>query len=89
MRAQNFAAVMSCCLIGGLGIGTALADSGTIFGTIELDNDQTVTGVMRWGEQESHWIHHFNGDKAEPFDLDLLSSDDREIVEANLPGPPV
>ncbi|MEM9529622.1 MAG: hypothetical protein AAGA23_01755 [Pseudomonadota bacterium] len=91
MRAHTFAAVpprsLAGLLAGCLGLGTALADSGTIFGTIELDNEQTVTGVMRWGEQESHWIHHFNGDKAEPFDLDLLSSDDRETVEANLPGP--
>lgn len=74
-------------LIGFSAMTASAADTGVIFGTIELADDQSITGTMRWGGQESHWVHHFNGDKAEPFDLDSLSREDRQQVEANLPGP--
>ncbi len=62
-------------------------DRGHIYGTIELDDDSQVTGTIRWGEQEANWIHHFNGDKAEPFDLSQLPDEDRERIEDSLPGP--
>ncbi|MEM6573061.1 MAG: hypothetical protein AAF736_02230 [Pseudomonadota bacterium] len=62
-------------------------DQGHIYGTVLLDDDSEVTGTIRWGEQEANWIHHFNGDKAEPFDLSQLPDDDRERIEDSLPGP--
>ncbi len=63
------------------------ADQGWLYGTVQLDDDREITGSLRWGEQEAAWIHHFNGDKAQPFDLTKLDDDDREAIESNLPGP--
>ncbi len=62
-------------------------DRGHLYGSVELDDGRTLTGTLRWDEQEATWIHHFNGDKAQPFDLSTLDDDDREVIEKNLPGP--
>ncbi|MFK7957977.1 MAG: hypothetical protein AB8B96_17890 [Lysobacterales bacterium] len=62
-------------------------DQGWLYGTVELDDDRVLTGTLRWDEQEAAWTHHFNGDKARPFDLSALDDADREAIESNLPGP--
>ena len=86
MQRILFSAIISA--LGLVAAGTVTAsDLGLIHGTITLDDDSELTGVMRWGEQEVLWIHHFNGDKAEPFDLSALPDKDREHIEDNLPGP--
>lgn len=65
----------------------ASQDLGLIHGTITLDDKTELVGVMRWSGQEVLWIHHFNGDKRDPFNLAELPTADRERIEKNLPGP--
>lgn len=87
-RIRSFSAALlaTASLLSGVAFAQA-PDQGVIHGTLELDNGKQLTGTMRWGEQEILWIHHFNGDKAEPFELDSLPEEDRNRIRDNLPGP--
>ncbi len=72
-----------------LGSTLPTADSraaASVYGEITLRNGTTMNGALRWGEQESLWFHHFNGDRATPFDLESLPEEINSTLSDKLPG---
>jgi len=39
--------------------------NGRIHGTVTLEDETRLTGLLRWGEDEAFWDDHFNGTKTE------------------------
>ncbi|MDX1569313.1 MAG: hypothetical protein R3200_02440 [Xanthomonadales bacterium] len=73
--------------VGLLGVVTALAQQGAIYGTVKLDSDREITGVIRWEQEEAYWVHHFNGRHGKPRDISFLDDDDQEKILDQQPGP--
>ena len=64
-----------------------LADDGRIYGTVTTDDDVSITGAIRWNDEEVFWTDHFNGDKANATDLSGLSDEEQELILDRQPGP--
>ena len=67
--------------------GISLADSGRIYGTVNTNDGDSITGAISWDDEEVFWTDHFNGNKAEPTDLSRLSAADQELILDRQPGP--
>jgi hypothetical protein len=64
-----------------------LADDGRIYGTVTTDDDVSITGAIRWNDEEVFWTDHFNGDKASATDLSGLNDEEQELILDRQPGP--
>lgn len=58
----------------------------SIYGEVSLRDGKTLNGALRWEEEESLWLHHFNGRKLDPFDLDSLPSEIADPIRQSMPG---
>ncbi|HSN57319.1 MAG TPA: hypothetical protein VLT32_21805 [Candidatus Sulfomarinibacteraceae bacterium] len=57
----------------------ASSSAGFLYGSVETRNGQTITGFLRWDDEEAFWSDHFNGSKGE---LPYL-----ELAEGREPDP--
>ncbi|MFC3195815.1 hypothetical protein ACFODZ_16290 [Marinicella sediminis] len=58
-----------------------------IYGTVTKPNGETITGTLRWGNQESFLSDIFNGRKVKTVGIEHLSKDEVSRLEDHQPGP--
>jgi len=58
-----------------------------IYGTVTKPNGETITGTLRWGDQEAFLSDVFNGRKVKTVGIEHLSKDEVERLEDHQPGP--
>jgi hypothetical protein len=58
-----------------------------IFGTVTKPNGETITGTLRWGDQEAFLSDIFNGRKVNNVGIEHLSEDELDRLKDQQPGP--
>lgn len=58
-----------------------------IYGTLITNNDEKITGTLRWGEQELFLSDIFNGHKIETIGIEHFTADEKKALEEHQPGP--
>jgi hypothetical protein len=58
-------------------------EQGYLFGTVTTIEDREYTGIIRWGKEEVFWSDHFNASKVENENLNFLSQDELDYLEAS------
>ncbi len=66
---------------------TAANPEPTIYGTVTHSNGESVTGSIRWGDQETFLSDIFNGEKLNTVGIEHLSEDEKETLVDQQPGP--
>ena len=59
----------------------AANDKGFIYGKITMVDDNSYTGQIRWGKEETFWTHIFNSTKLSNKNLKLLSRKDKKKLD--------
>ena len=83
--------IIQAALISSLTITSQISQAAnpepTLYGTVTHENGQSVTGSIRWGDQESFLSDIFNGEKLSTTGIEHLSDDEKEALENHQPGP--
>ena len=61
----------------------AATDEGFIYGKVTMVDDNSYTGQIRWGKEETFWTHIFNSTKLSNKNLEHLSRKDRKLLDKN------
>ncbi len=83
---QPFAWLTVGLLWSATAVAAADRAAASIFGELVLKSGETQRGALRWEEEESLWLHHFNARKLHPTDLDALPAPVAESIRDDLPG---
>ncbi len=71
-----------------LSLGTIAKNPEPImYGTLTLENGETITGSLRWGDQETFLSDIFNGEKNDTVGIEYLTEDQKEDLLDHQPGP--
>jgi hypothetical protein len=61
----------------------AQENQGFIYGKITTVDDDSYTGLVRWGKEEVFWFDMFNSTKTKNENLDYLTKDEMELLSEN------
>ena len=78
--------LIAACLLAAFaftGQVTAQENQGFIYGKITTVDDDSYTGLIRWGKEEVFWFDIFNSTKTKNNNLDYLSKDEMESLSEN------